>query len=87
MALAMGEWVRYIAFGIYFIVCVTLIALVVSQTTKHEGLGGTIGGSSSTSFRGRPGVEEQLSKYTGYAAGAFFFLSLLMYILVEKWKI
>jgi protein translocase SecG subunit len=79
------EWVRYIVFGIYFLLCVGLIALVVSQTTKHEGLGGTIGGSANSSFRGRPGVEETLSRYTGWAATAFFIMSLVMYVLVEKW--
>ena len=78
------EWVRGITLGIYFLVCLVLIGLVISQTTKHEGLGGSIGGASSSSFRGRPGVEEQLSRYTGYAATAFMFLSLLVFMLVEK---
>jgi len=78
-------WLRYLVYGLHFIVSVTLIVLVISQTTKHEGLGGTIGGASSTgSFRGRPGVEEQLARYTGYVATAFMFLSLLVFMLVEK---
>ena len=78
-------WLRYLIYGLHFLVSVSLIALVISQTTKHEGLGGTIGGSSSSStFRGRPGFEEQLSRYTAYAATAFMFLSLLVFMLVEK---
>ena len=78
-------WLKWLVYGAHFIVSIALIALVISQTTKHEGLGGTIGGSSSsTSFRGRPGLEEQLSRYTGYAATAFMFLSLLVFMLVEK---
>jgi preprotein translocase subunit SecG len=78
-------WLRYFIYGLHFLVSVALVVLVISQTTKHEGLGGTIGGASSTgSFRGRPGFEEQLARYTGYVATAFMFLSLLVFMLVEK---
>jgi protein translocase SecG subunit len=79
--------IRIIIFGLHFLVSAALIALVISQTTKHEGLGGTIGGSSQASFRGRPGIEEQLSRYTAYVATAFMFLSLLVFMLVEKFRL
>lgn len=54
-----------------------LIAIVMSQTTKHEGMGGAIGGKAQTSFRGKAGLEEQLQKYTMYAAITFFVISIL----------
>ena len=57
-----------------------LIGLVMMQTTKSEGLTGTIGGKMSSSFRGKPGLEDRLSDYTKWTAIAFFAASLLFYI-------
>lgn len=56
-----------------------LITLVMSQTTKSEGLTGTIGGKMSSSFRGKPGMDEKLSLFTRYAAISFFILTALVY--------
>ncbi len=78
---------KYTVFTLHFLVSLALIILVVSQTSKHEGLGSSVGGAGSTSYRGRPGMEEQLSRYTAYAATAFMFLSLLVFMLVEKFKL
>jgi preprotein translocase subunit SecG len=76
-------WYVWIVWVVQLLVSVALIICVVSQTTKHEGLGGTIGGRSSTSFRGRPGVEEQLSRITMYLAIAFMVLSFLSFLATE----
>jgi preprotein translocase subunit SecG len=57
---------------------VVLIGIIMSTTTKHEGMGATIGGKASSSFKGRGGFEDQLQKYTLYAAVAFFTISLLV---------
>jgi preprotein translocase subunit SecG len=76
-------WYVWVVWVIQLLVCVALILAVVSQTTKHEGLGGTIGGTSSTSFRGRPGVDDQIAKLTLYLAVAFMALSLLSFIVTE----
>lgn len=79
---------RYFVFTLHFLVSLGLIILVISQTTKHEGLGGTIGGSAASgSFRGRPGLEDKLAQYTAFMATAFMFLSLLVFMLVEKFRI
>lgn len=68
-----------ILFGVLqFLVAVGLIVIVAVQTTKHEGLSGTLGGKSTASFRGRPGTEEQLQLYTTYLAYAFLVLSFIM---------
>lgn len=66
-------------FSVIQVFCaLVLIAVVMSQTTKHEGMGGTIGGKAVSSFRGKGGFEEQLQKYTMYAAVAFFISSLFV---------
>ncbi|MCC2670592.1 MAG: Preprotein translocase SecG subunit [Armatimonadetes bacterium] len=67
----------------HFVVSVILIGLVVSQTSKSEGLG-AVSGSSSPSLRGRAGVDEKLAEYTRYAAIAFMTLSAILYILATK---
>jgi len=61
-----------------FLVAIGLIAIVAMQTTKSEGLAGTLGGKSSISFQGRPGVEEQLQQWTTYLAVAFIVLSFII---------
>lgn len=61
-----------------------LIGLVMSQTTKSEGLTGTIGGKMSSSFRGKPGIDEKLADLTKWTAIAFMAASALVYILITK---
>lgn len=56
-----------------------LIILVMAQTTKSEGLTGTIGGKMSSSFRGKPGADEKLSLFTKYSAISFMVLTALVY--------
>jgi len=62
------------------IVSLALIALVMSQTTKNEGLTGTIGGNISANFKGKPGFEEHLQMYTRNIAIAFGVISILVAI-------
>jgi preprotein translocase subunit SecG len=83
LAVAM-EWVYYIARFLQFVICLGLIALVISQTHKAEGLGAVGGSSQGSSFRGRAGHEEILSKYTAWMAVAFMVISLLTFILSER---
>ena len=65
----------------------SLVALVMLQTTKSEGLTGTIGGKMSSSFRGKPGVDEKLGLFTRYAAISFMFLTALAYYLHVKFNV
>jgi preprotein translocase subunit SecG len=60
-----------------FIVSVGLIIAVLIQTTKSEGLSGTIGGSRETIFKGKKGAEELVEKITSFLAIAFLIFSLL----------
>jgi protein translocase SecG subunit len=67
------------------LLALTLIIAVSAQTTKSEsGLSGAIGGKSSSSFRGRPGLDDQLSKITKWAAVAFMIVSVGVAIAVNK---
>lgn len=61
-----------------FLTAVGLIVIVAVQTTKSEGLAGTLGGKTSVSFQGRPGMEEQLQQWTSYLAVAFLILSFIV---------
>lgn len=77
------EIFRILMYGLQFISSITLIVLVVSQTSRHEGLG-AVGGQSAPSMRGRAGIDEQLQQYTRYAAFAFLILSLLLFLFARK---
>lgn len=66
---------------------IALITLVMSQTTKSEGLTGTIGGKMSSSFRGKPGADEKLSLFTKVSAIAFMVLTGLVYYIHVKFGV
>ncbi len=60
------------------LVSIAFILIVMSQTTKNEGLTGTIGGNISANFKGKPGFEENLQSYTRYLGIAWFAISILV---------
>ena len=60
--------VQGILLAVNALTSIALIAIVMSQTTKSEGLSGTIGGKASSAFRGKPGFEDKLNLLTKYAA-------------------
>jgi protein translocase SecG subunit len=47
-------------------------------------MGGTIGGKSATTFKGKAGLDDQLQRYTMVAAVAFFVLSLVVGHILPK---
>ncbi len=53
------------------IAAVLLVFLLAIQTTKQEGLTGSIGGRVESAYRGRLGAEEQLKRLTGVVAVVF----------------
>ena len=70
--------VRDILLFIEALISVAFIVIVMSQTTKNEGLTGTIGGQTSANFKGKPGFEEQLQMYTRYLGIAWFAIAILV---------
>jgi protein translocase SecG subunit len=73
-------WLTHGIAGIFLISAVALVFLLAVQTTKQEGLTGSIGGRVESAYRGRLGAEEQLKRLTGFVAVVFvvtaFILSL-----------
>ena len=60
------------------LISIAFILIVMSQTTKNEGLTGTIGGNVSANFKGKPGFEERIQGYTRYLGIAWFAVSILV---------
>ena len=57
---------------------VGVIFIVAIQQTKNEGLGGTIGGKPTSSFKGKAGFEERLTDITKQLGIGFFVVSILV---------
>jgi protein translocase SecG subunit len=64
-------WLTHTIATIGIVAALALIVLLAVQTTKQEGLSGSIGGRVESAYKGRPGAEEQLKRITGFAAGVF----------------
>ncbi len=66
------------------VLAIGLIFVIAIQTTKSEGLGGVIGGTVSSSFKGKPGFEERLNEITRYLAIGFFVASILVAVTMNR---
>ncbi len=73
-----APWLTHFLAALFVIAAVSLIALLAIQTTKQEGLSGTIGGRVDANYRGRLGFEGQLAKVTGGIAVAFVVIATLV---------
>ena len=61
-----------------------VIFIVAIQQTKNEGLGGTIGGKPTSSFKGKPGFEERLTEITKQLGIGFFVVSILVAVTMGR---
>lgn len=68
---AHAAWATHGIAGIFILAAIGLVILLAVQTTKQEGLSGTIGGRVESAYRGRLGADEQLQRLTAWVAGAF----------------
>jgi len=66
-----APWLTHGIAGIFILAALGLICLLAIQTTKQEGLTGSIGGRVESAYRGRLGAEEQLKRLTGVVAVVF----------------
>jgi protein translocase SecG subunit len=73
-------WLTHTFAGLVVLGAILLIALLAIQTTKQEGLSGTIGGRVESSYRGRLGMEGQIARITGYVAIGFVIVATLVSI-------
>jgi preprotein translocase subunit SecG len=70
-------WLTHGLAGLFLLCAIGLIVLLAAQTTKQEGLSGTIGGRVESVY-GRPGAEEQLKRITGVAAFGFVVIATIL---------
>lgn len=68
-----AAWLTHGLAGLSVLVALALIILLAIQTTKQEGLSGTIGGRVESTYS-RMGAEDQLKRVTGVVAVAFVLL-------------
>ena len=61
-------WATHTLAALALLFAFSLIFLLAIQTTKQEGLSGTIGGRVESAYRGRLGMEENLKRLTGFVA-------------------
>jgi protein translocase SecG subunit len=72
-----ASWLTHTLGALFVIFALALIALLAVQTTKQEGLSGTLGGRVESVY-GRPGAEEQLKRITGVTAVAFVVIGTIL---------
>ncbi len=70
-------WLTHTLSALFIVFALALIVLLAVQTTKQEGLSGTLGGRVESAY-GRPGAEEQLKRITGVAAVAFVVIGTIL---------
>jgi preprotein translocase subunit SecG len=75
--------VLYLVQILFVISVVGLVALMSIQTTKTEGLSGSIGGRAESAYKGRLGLEQQLSRLTSGFAVGFMLLAILDFFITR----
>jgi preprotein translocase subunit SecG len=80
--LVVAKWIVNI---IHIIFAISIIIIVLLQTSKQAGLSGSIAGGAETFFGKNKGrtIDAMLSKYTAIAAVAFLFTSVALYLLIK----
>ena len=73
-----AAWLTHGFAGLFVVVAVALIVLLAVQTTKQEGLSGTIGGRVDSAYRGRLGFDGQIARVTGAVAITFVVIATLV---------
>lgn len=74
---AHAGWATHTIAAIFIIAAIALVVLLAMQTTKQEGLSGTIGGRVESAYS-RPGAEEQLKRVTGFTAVVFVLTAFIL---------
>jgi preprotein translocase subunit SecG len=71
-------WLTHGFAGIFILSALLLIVMLAIQTTKQEGLSGTLGGRVDSAYRGRLGFEGQIARITGIVAVTFVIVATLV---------
>ena len=75
-----APWLTHTFAGVFMLLAVGLVLLLAFQTTKQEGLSGTIGGRVESAYRPRLGFDQQLQRLTSYVAIGFVFFAVVLSI-------
>ncbi|HZV79717.1 MAG TPA: preprotein translocase subunit SecG [Candidatus Binatus sp.] len=76
-------WVLTLVEILFLVATVVLIALMSVQTTKTEGLSGTIGGRAEAAYRGRLGLDQQITRVTTFTAYSWFVLAIIFFLVTR----
>jgi preprotein translocase subunit SecG len=68
---------------LFIVSAIGLIGMMSAQTTKTEGLSGSIGGRMESAYHGRLGLEQQLSRLTTTFAVAFVILAIAFFFITK----
>jgi protein translocase SecG subunit len=77
---AKAPWLTHGFAALFLAFAVGLIILLAVQTTKQEGLSGTIGGRVESAYRPRLGFDQQLQRLTSIVAIAMVFCGVILSI-------
>ena len=72
-----APWLTHTFGGLFLVLGVLLVVLLALQTTKQEGLSGTVGGRVESSTR-RLGLDAQIARVTQTVAIAFVIVATLV---------
>lgn len=75
---ANAPWLTHTFAAFFLIFAVGLVLLLAFQTTKQEGLSGTIGGRVESAYRPRLGFDQQLARLTSYVAIGMVFFAVVL---------
>jgi protein translocase SecG subunit len=75
-----APWLTHTFAALFLICAVGLVLLLAFQTTKQEGLSGTIGGRVESAYRPRLGFDQQLARLTSYVAIGMVFFAVILSI-------
>jgi protein translocase SecG subunit len=75
-----APWLTHTFAALFLLLAVGLVLLLAFQTTKQEGLSGTIGGRVESNYRPRLGFDQQLARLTSYVALGMVFFAVVLSI-------
>ncbi len=75
-----APWLTHTFAALFLLLAVGLVVLLAFQTTKQEGLSGTIGGRVESNYRPRLGFDQQLARLTSYVALGMVFFAVVLSI-------
>jgi len=73
-------WLTHTFAAGFLFFAISLVVLLAFQTTKQEGLSGTIGGRVESAYRPRLGFDQQVQRVTTWVACSMVFCAVILSI-------